>query len=263
MSIYKTGNTRVKVGSSEVVGNSSVDFVTNVDSGDLFKLKSKAAFFEVSSIESATNLQLTARYSDSDYNINATGEALGTANNVATVYSGTLDHNPVLLNNLVITVSDIRFVDNGGGSLSGTNAEGTHSGSIDYDTGVWDIDLTATLSVGASYVITGSYVYGDTLNSMSYQIVTDFTPNYDFPELSLNDSNFQHVYTKAVRMIDSELRELGASSITVNSLTATTLDVSQDITIAATPYGYVLQSDDGSSWRITITNTGTVVTATF
>jgi len=255
MSVYKTGSVKVKVGSSEVVGSSAVSFSSTVSAGDLFKIRSEAAFYDIASVESATNLQLSTRYSNSSYNITATGEVAATANDTATAYSGSLDNTPVLQNHVVLSLDDIRLIDNGAGSLSGTNSEGTHTGSIDYDTAAWTIDLAATLSAtpSGSYNITGSYIYGDTLNGMAYQIVKDFTPNYSLPELSLNDSNFQQVYTKAMRLIDSALFEINASSVSA----------SNDITVLATPSGFCLPDNSGAYWRISVSNTGTLTTATY
>lgn len=40
---------------------------------------------------------------------------------------------------------------------------------------------------------------------MTYQIVTDYTPNKNYPEMGLNDTNFPHIFTKAIRMIDSDM----------------------------------------------------------
>jgi len=250
MSIYNVGSVTVKVGSARVIGSSAVDFDSNISAGNLFKVKSESVFYDVASVESATVVILSARYANSDYNINATGEALGTTNVGTTVYSGSLSNTPVLQNNVFILATDIRLVDDGAGNLEGTNSEGTHSGSINYDTGVWALNFAATYD--ASIVVIGSYVYGDTVNSVGYQVVTDFTSKYNIPELSLNDTNFQHIYTKAMRTIDAALFNINASSVSA----------SNDVSVLATPSGYVVKSDDGTSWRLRVTNSGTVITAT-
>jgi len=247
MAVYNTGSVTVKVGSAKVIGSSGVDFTSDVSAGDLFKLKSESTFYDVASVNNATSITLSARFANSNYNLNATGEVAATIAAGTIVYSGTLDNTPVVQSNVVLLASDIRLVDDGAGNLSGTNAEGTHEGSINYDTGAWTITFAATADiVGAE--ITGSYVYGNTLNGMPYQIVTDYTPNYTFPELGLNDTNFQHIYTKAVRMIDSALYNVNASSV----------NASHDVSVLATPSGFVTYSDDGTGWRIRVTNNGTV-----
>ena len=87
---------------------------------------------------------------------------------------------------------------------------------------------------------------------MSYQIVTDYTPNYNFPEMSTVDLNFQHIFTKSIRMVDEKLY-----NASVNSLAA-----SQDIEVTASNYGLILKSPDGNRWRVTVSNTGTLLTAT-
>jgi hypothetical protein len=70
------------------------------------------------------------------------------------------------------------------------------------------------LSLTASYQDSG-YAASTELSGLPYQIVTDFTPNYSFPELSANDTNFKNIYTKAVRLIDAEIYQLAASSIAI------------------------------------------------
>jgi hypothetical protein len=70
------------------------------------------------------------------------------------------------------------------------------------------------LSLTASYQDSG-YAASTELSGLPYQIVTDFTPNYSFPELSANDTNFKNIYTKALRMIDSQIYQLVASSIAI------------------------------------------------
>ena len=257
--LYNVGSVSLKVGSARVVGSQSVDFVTNIDAGDLFKLTSEAVFYDVASIQSATVIILSSRYANSSYNVNATGESIGTITDATKAYSGTLDYNPVLQNNVTFIVNGLaRLTDNGGGVLTGTDLAGTHTGTIDYDTGAWTISLAATY--GADKALDASYLYGNSLNSMSYQIVTDFTPQFSFPELSLNDVNFQHIFTKAVRMIESAVYNLSASSVTaLHNVSASILNASHDVNVLATPYGFVTRSDDGNAWRIRVTNTGTVI----
>lgn len=46
------------------------------------------------------------------------------------------------------------------------------------------------------------------VTGVTYQIVTDYTPNFDLPEMGINDVNFAHIYTKAMRLIDEKLQDL-------------------------------------------------------
>lgn len=88
-----------------------------------------------------------------------------------------------------------------------------------------------------------SYAASTVLSGMPYQIVTDFTPHYSFPELGENDINFQNIYTRAMRQVDSELyafeataievalasvAELNCSTLTVNTLNASITTASID-----------------------------------
>jgi len=43
---------------------------------------------------------------------------------------------------------------------------------------------------------------------MPYKVVTDFTPSFSIPELSLNDRETNAVFTKAVRLIDTALQNI-------------------------------------------------------
>lgn len=47
---------------------------------------------------------------------------------------------------------------------------------------------------------------GTTLTDQNYQITTDFTPNYDIPEVSQGDKNWAFGITAALRIIDSQLK---------------------------------------------------------
>jgi len=205
MSTYNVGTVTVQVGSA-IVRGSGTSFLANISSGNLFKLTSEAVFYDVASALSATRITLSTRYTNTSYYVNATAESIGTTNVSTTGYSGTLDHTPVIQSLVVINASDIRFVDDGAGVLTGTNTEGTHIGTIDYDTGAFTFDFAATYN--ASYNMLASYTYGSTLSGMQYQVVTDFTPNYSLPEISSNDTNFANLTTHALRMIDTQLKVL-------------------------------------------------------
>ena len=147
MSVYRTGTVTLRVGYKNVVGNGTV-FNTNVTAGNLFKRTNVSTIWEVASVTNATNLDLTASYSETGYNV------------------------------------------------------------------------------------------GDYITAVPYQVVTDYTPNYSYPELSLNDLNFQNIYTRALRMIDADLKDLVSNSVTATNLKT--------------------YSPNGNEWVLKVSNTGTV-----
>jgi len=208
MSIYNTGAVTVKVGSSEVIGNGTA-FTSNVVAGFYFKLTSSAAWYELATVNNATKLQLSTRYADVNYHTIRNPENLASLVVSATHYSGTLSYYPVIQSYVTINASLERFTDDSGGVLAG-NASPPGSGTIDYDTGAWTIVLGTPVTATAN--MSASYRSGDTLTTMPYQIVTDYTSNYKIPELSFGDSNIPYVYTKAVRVIDSTLDLINAST---------------------------------------------------
>jgi len=199
MAIYNSGSVNIVIGSAGVKGNST-NFSIYVSQGNLFKLNDDNVFYEVADVVNATNLTLTTRYSDSDYQTSR-AENIASANSATRIYSDVLTNTPVIQNYVVITASE-RFTDNGAGVLTG-NASPAGSGTIDYDSGSFSITLGTNLT--ATVNLSASYYSGDSRNSMPYKIVKDFTPNYSLPELSLNDREFNVVFTKAMRKIDSAL----------------------------------------------------------
>lgn len=199
MAIYNSGSVNITIGSANVKGNST-NFSTYVSKGNLFKLNDDNGFYEVANVINATNLTLTSRYTDSNYQT-ARSENVASANTATKTYSDTLTNTPVIQNYVVITASE-RFTDNGAGVLTG-NGSPVGSGTIDYDSGLFSITLGTNLT--ATVNLSASYYSGDTRNSMPYKIIKDFTPNYSLPELSLNDREFNTVFTKAMRKIDSAL----------------------------------------------------------
>jgi hypothetical protein len=159
VSAYQTGSVKVTVNSPEVIGTNT-DFSTYVSSGDLFRVKGDAPFYQVAAINSATNLDLSSSY------------------------------------------------------------------------------------------LNANYPASTELNALPYQIVVDYTPNYTLPELGANDTNFQNIYTQAMRLIDSNLFNLEASSIETKTITVTgsaltpytpVLLKTDDYTITATDFGKILR----------------------
>lgn len=63
------------------------------------------------------------------------------------------------------------------------------------------------LSLSANYA-NSDYSVGSPLSAMPYNIVTDYTTNYEFPELSSTDTGISFVYTKAMRDIDTKIKEI-------------------------------------------------------
>jgi hypothetical protein len=208
MSVYNTGAVTVKVGSSEVIGNST-SFQANVQAGFYFRLTSSAVWYEVATINTATRLQLSTRYADTAYETAQNPENVASVIVATKMYSGTLENYPVMQGDVVFNAATReRFTDDSGGILTGNDTP-AGSGTIDYDTGAW------TLILGASAVATlnlaASYLSGETLSAMPYQIVTDYTTYYGIPELSGSDTNIHYVYTKGVRIIDAALKSFSAS----------------------------------------------------
>ena len=213
MALYNSGSVNIVIGSANVRGNSTA-FTTYVSSGDLFKDNENNSFYEVGSIVNATNLTLTSRYADASYQT-ARAENVASANTATTIYSDTLSNTPLIQNYVVITASE-RFTDNGSGVLAG-NASPAGSGTVDYDSGLFSVTLGTDLT--GSVNLAASYYSGDTRSSMPYKIVTDFTPNYDLPELNLNDREFNTIFTKAMRLIDARLYVTASHTLVASDFT--------------------------------------------
>ena len=222
--IYKTGSVRVKVGSALVKGESGNEaFSSNVSAGNLFKLTGEATFYTIAAITNATNFSLSARYANSTYQTARAAEHLATMTVATKMYSGTLNYYPVIQSAITITASGETFTDDSGGILAG-DASPPGSGTVNYDTGAWSVILGTALT--ASCAITASYQSGDTRTGQAYQIVTDYTPIYTIPEMSLNDVNFPHIYTKAVRIIDNRLSIIASTLVALNATTVENLQAS-------------------------------------
>lgn len=224
MAAYSSGSATVRAGSAKVYG-SLTSWSTYLGVGDLFKLDGENVFYDIAAINSATELTLTSRYSNTNYqSVVATNVASVTL--ATEMYSGNVgSFTPVIQNSFVLEASPNgggeRFTDNGAGVLTGEGSP-AGSGTIDYDSGAWAIilgtDVTATLNLAASFS------RGSEAAAMSYQAIVDFTPNYQIPEMSLNDINFPHIFTKAVRKIDQKIK--AATDVTgVKSITASYLEV--------------------------------------
>jgi len=219
MAAYATGTVKVTAGSSKVFGTLT-EWNVYTQIGDLFKINSDVVFYEIAGINSATELTLTSRYSNTSYQ-SAVATNIASVNTATKQYSGTLSNTPVLQNSIVVEASPTgggeRFSDNGAGVLVG-EASPAGSGTVDYDSGLWT--LTLGTPVTGTLNLTASYNRGVIGQGLPYQVISDFTPNYNIPEMSLNDINFPHIYTKAMRTIDSQLSNWVPQSITASVITA-------------------------------------------
>jgi len=219
MSAYSTGSVTITAGKTTVVGSGTA-FTKNVEAGDLFKLRGQAGIYDIAAVNSATKVTLTARYSSADYQTNRTNEHIATTNATDLTYIATIANTPIIQETLVVTGSDETWTDDdGSGTLTAAASPSGSSGTIDYDTGA--LSITYSASPTEDYGVTAIYQSGDEANSVSYQIVTDFTTNYEFPEMSINDVNFQHIYTKAMRLIDAALGTYSYSSTMTGNETFT------------------------------------------
>lgn len=244
MAAYSSGSVKVKVGSSEVVGSSTVFTGGNVVVGDLFKIDGEPTFWEVAAINSATNLTLSGRYANTSYET-ARSESLASVTTATKLYSGTLTYKPVMQDDLVINASVEKFTDNGAGVLSGDGSP-AGSGTIDYDTGAWTVTLGTDITATAN--MTASYNSGDTRGSQPYQIVSNYTSNYSFPEAGLNDVDLAIIYTKSMRLVDSAIYNASVHHVTSAS----------DLEVTASANGLIQASPDGTRWRLRVDNSGNV-----
>ena len=219
---YTTGTVRIRSGSAAVRGETgNENFLTYVGAGYLFKVAAESAWYQVAAITNATNFTLTSRYSNTSYQTSR-AENLATMTTATKMYSGILDYTPAIQNSVVLNASIERFVDNGAGVLTG-NASPAGSGTVSYDDGAWTITLGTDLT--ATAIVNASYLSGDLRSGISYQIVRDYTPYHNLPEMSPNDTNFAYIYTKAMRIVDQRLYAASHNSIKANTATITTASI--------------------------------------
>ena len=202
MSSYSSNSINATTGSQTIKGNNT-DFVSNVTAGNYLRVSNDSVWYEVASVVDATELTLTGRYANNLYQTARTAEHIATANSATTLYSGSLGHTPAIRNTVTINASVESFTDDGGGNLIGDEGG---SGTISYDDGAWTVALGTNLTTTIN--MTAGYYSGDTRNALEYQIIVDYTSNYEFPEMSEADVGFPHIYTKAIRLIDSRIKLL-------------------------------------------------------
>jgi len=207
MAAYTGGAVKITSGSSKVYGTLT-DWTTYLGVGDLFKIQNENVVYEVAAINTATELTLTSRYARTSLQ-GAIASNLASVTIATRIYSGNVgSFTPVIQNGFIIEASPNgggeRFADNGAGVLIGGRSPGPGSGTIDYDSGAWSIILGTKLT--ATLNLTASFTRGVSSSGEVYQAVVDFTPNYSIPEMSTNDINFAHIYTRAMRIIDQKIK---------------------------------------------------------
>lgn len=69
--------------------------------------------------------------------------------------------------------------------------------------------LYTVLAVNSATSLTLSTAYtGSTDTNANYQIITDFTTNYNFPEIHAGDREWAYHLNEALRMIDAKIKEI-------------------------------------------------------
>jgi hypothetical protein len=145
------------------------------------------------------------------------------------------------------------------------------AGTVDYDAGSWAVSISATANMATANFL-ATYNSGDTLNAMSYQIITDYTPNYDLPEIYEEDSSTAYTVTKAFRLIDAKIYNASINTATASRLqirtgghlkmgshqyiffgssnTAATIQAAATL-VDASVMGSMYMSSAGSFWKFT------------
>ncbi len=96
-------------------------------------------------------------------------------------------------------------------------------------------DLFKKYNENAFYSVTGvtsatnftiSPVYaGNNASSVDYLITRDFTTNLNMPEMSFGDLDFQDIYTRAIRIIDTQFFEVEVATPNANATVLATQTV--------------------------------------
>lgn len=167
------------------------------DSGDTWN--SRYSWVNFSGVyKGASGGVLITDYTASSGEIGATGgvftavETVGTASAGQSLYSGTTDHSPVTAGSFQISVGVFSLRDDGSGNLSGSGK----TGSVQYGTGAWSIDLLGEWPPSGSAIV-ASYNYSTSSSSAAspsdagtsgvviYSFVVEHTGNI----LSMTDNN--------------------------------------------------------------------------
>jgi hypothetical protein len=264
MSVYAVGSATVTAGSATVtlIGAD----LTQISVGQLFRRLASRVFYEIASIDYENNqINLSDIYVDTDYYTYMTGEVLGTGTGIVKNFTGTLGNVPIIVGTVSVTDGVEVFTDNGDETLTGDDG-GT--GVIDYSTGVYYIAFK--VNVGNGVDVTCDYRYGLSMGASSYQVVTDYTPNYGWPEVNAGDSKTEEIISEALEQIDEDLfsaENLNVVTTAINYTVPVTVDVvlvSGAITITLglaslrTKPLWIFKTDSGTSTTIRCQGANTI-----
>lgn len=110
------------------------------------------------------------------------------------------------------------------------------------------VNTATNITLAASYA-NANYSSGASIPSSSYQIVKDFTSNYNVPEMSPTDRNFAHIYTKGVQLLDKAIHQRNVTN-TSASYTVVSSDFLITISGAAAAVPVHLPSGSGNVGRL-------------
>lgn len=157
-----TGSVNVVVGSILLSDNGSGALTGTSGASGTINYRTGFWFFTLGSAVVPSGTPIEATYAaDADAastTINVTGEIIGSIDNSYATYNGSVDHSPLVPGSITIQAGAYIWTDNGSGNLSGTAGV---TGTINYDTGSWSIDLQGQILVGGT-LITAAYQYYDT-----------------------------------------------------------------------------------------------------
>jgi hypothetical protein len=201
MPAYTTGYCNLTPGSQLVtfVG-SNLNYIAP---GSLFRGSGDVNYYTIGTINATQNkLYLTGRYSNSNYEIYRTGEWMKASDGTRMFYVKT-DYFPVLPGSAVFRdgTSFETFVDNGDGTLTGSLGGW---GTINYDDGTTFLRFWNTVPAGRG-IYADHYYYGVVRSSTAFQVLSDYTPHFRWPETAPSDEAWAYIVKKALRMIDTDL----------------------------------------------------------
>jgi hypothetical protein len=204
MGAYSVGSVNVRIGSATVTGNGT-RFDLYVSDGDIFKLNESSTFYDIADVVGSLSLTLSSRYADSSRETHRASEHCGTITTATKTYTHTAANTPVIVSSLTVVASVVTWTDNGAGVLATTSGAGVGAaGTIDYDSGLITVNLNATVGM-IDKAVTATYHSGDYIQSMPYQVITDYTPYCNLPEVGNTDANTPYIVTKALRRIDAKM----------------------------------------------------------
>lgn len=123
---------------------------------------------------------------------NRNNENIGTQNGSSDEYSGILDEKPVRPGSVTIRTGAVTLNDNGSGGLSGGGA----TGSINYETGSWSIDLNLGISPSGtaifadySYLVTSGGGSGGSGSGASGKSIYTFSVSHQGQNVEIVDNN--------------------------------------------------------------------------